>query len=573
MNHPSKILITPYGGSLVDLLVQGHEREELLKKANGYPYIHLTPRQLCDIELLAVGAFSPLDRFLGQADYQSVLHQMKLATGTIWPIPVTLSIKKEDLPINGDFITLRDAYNRILAVMTVEEVYRFDWHEEADKVYGTTDIKHPMVSEIVSWVNHSISGELRVLNLPQHDDFPELRFTPRQTRDRLDQMGNANVVAFQTRNPMHRVHEELTKHAARQVGGSLLIHPVVGLTNHGDVDHFTRVRIYKTLIEKYYNRQTLLSLLPLAMRMGGPREAVWHAIIRRNYGANHFIVGRDHASPGNDSRGNPFYGPYEAQELLTSVEEQIGVKMIPFEQMVYLKDEQRYEFASKAPEDANIEAISGTKVRNDYLNKGMPLPPWFTRPETAQILLETFPPRHKQGVCLWFTGLSSSGKTTISRHLVDRLREYGRVPTVLDGDVIRTHLSKGLGFSRKDRDTNILRIGFVASEIVKQNGVVITAAISPYRQARREARKMFRDGNFIEIFVDTPLEVCEQRDTKGFYAMARAGKIKNFTGIDDPYEVPVEPELHLETVDCLPEENAQRIIDYLLSAGFLLPSN
>jgi sulfate adenylyltransferase len=305
------------------------------------------------------------------------------------------------------------------------------------------------------------------------------------------------------------------------------------------------------------------------MRMGGPREAVWHAIIRRNYGANHLIVGRDHASPGNDSQGNPFYGPYEAQELLTSVEDRIGVKMIPFEQMVYLKNEERYEFASKAPKGANIEAISGTKVRNDYLNKGVPLPAWYTRPETAQILLETFPPRHKQGVCLWFTGLSSSGKTTISRHLVDRLREYGRVPTVLDGDVIRTHLSKGLGFSRKDRDTNILRIGFVASEIAKQNGVVITAAISPYRQARREARKMFRDGNFIEIFVDTPLEVCEQRDTKGFYAMARAGKIKNFTGIDDPYEAPVEPELHLETVDCLPEENAQRVINYLVSAGFI----
>ena len=569
MNYSFKNLITPYGGSLVNLLVKGSEREELLNKTREYPGIQLTPRQLCDIELLAVGAFSPLDRFMGQADYQSVLHQMKLANGTIWPIPVTLSIKKEDLPGNGDFITLRDAYNRILAVMTVEEVFRFYWREEAGKVYGTTDIKHPMVSEMISWGEQCISGELRVLNLPQHDDFPELRFTPRQTRDRLEQIGNPNVVAFQTRNPMHRVHEELTKHAARQVGGSLLIHPVVGLTNHGDVDHFTRVRIYKSLVDKYYDKYTLLSLLPLAMRMGGPREAVWHAIIRRNYGANHLIVGRDHASPGNDSQGNPFYGPYEAQELLTSVEDRIGVKMIPFEQMVYLKNEERYEFASKAPKGANIEAISGTKVRNDYLNKGVPLPAWYTRPETAQILLETFPPRHKQGVCLWFTGLSSSGKTTISRHLVDRLREYGRVPTVLDGDVIRTHLSKGLGFSRKDRDTNILRIGFVASEIAKQNGVVITAAISPYRQARREARKMFRDGNFIEIFVDTPLEVCEQRDTKGFYAMARAGKIKNFTGIDDPYEAPVEPELHLETVDCLPEENAQRVINYLVSAGFI----
>jgi sulfate adenylyltransferase len=565
----SKKLITPYGGSLVNLLIQSSKREELLEKAGGYTYIQLTPRQLFDLELLTVGAFSPLDRFMGQADYQNVLHQMKLVNGVVWPIPITLTIKKEDLHGTSDFITLRDAYNRFLAVMRIEEIYRFNWHEEAETVYETTDIKHPMISEMISWGDHCISGELRVLNLPQHDDFPELRMTPRQTRKRLEQMGNANVVAFQTRNPMHRVHEELTQHAARQVGGSLLIHPVVGLTNHGDVDHFTRVRIYKTLVDKYYDKQTLLSLLPLAMRMGGPREAVWHAIIRRNYGANHFIVGRDHASPGNDSQGKPFYGPYEAQELLTSFEENIGVKMIPFERMVYIKNEQRYEFASKAPEGAEIEVISGTKVRDEYLYKGVPLPAWFTRPETAQILLEAFPPRVKQGFCLWFTGLSGAGKTTISRHLVDRLREYGRVPTVLDGDVIRTHLSKGLGFNRKDRDTNILRIGFVASEIVKHNGNVITAAISPYRQARREARKMFREGSFIEIFVDTPLEVCEQRDTKGFYARARAGKIKNFTGIDDPYEVPIEPELHLRTVDCSPEANAQRIIDYLVSVGFI----
>lgn len=571
MARSSNNLIAPYGGTLVDLRVHDGERERFLIKAREYPAIQLTPRQIFDLELLAVGAFSPLDRFMGQDDYQSVLQQMKLVNGTIWPIPITFTIKKEDLPPSSEFLTLRDAYNRLLAVMQIEELYHYDWREEAKMVYGTSDIKHPMVSEMISWGDHCISGELHVLKLPQHDDFSELRLTPQQTRLRLEQMGSPNVVAFQTRNPMHRVHEELTKHAARQVGGSLLIHPVVGLTNHGDVDHFTRVHIYKTLVDKYYDNQTLLSLLPLAMRMGGPREAVWHAVIRRNYGANHFIVGRDHASPGNDSMGKPFYGPYEAQEMLTSVEDEIGVKMIPFEQMVYLKTEQRYEFASKVPDGRNIEAISGTKVRDEYLNKGIPLPAWFTRPETAQILLEAFPPRFKQGFCLWFTGLSGAGKTTISQHLVDRLREYGRVATVLDGDVIRTHLSKGLGFNRKDRDTNILRIGFVASEIVKHNGSVITAAISPYRQARQEARKMFGEGNFIEIFVDTPLEVCEQRDTKGFYALARAGKIKHFTGIDDPYEAPVEPELHLEAVDCPPEENAQRIIDYLLGVGFLLP--
>jgi sulfate adenylyltransferase len=309
------------------------------------------------------------------------------------------------------------------------------------------------------------------------------------------------------------------------------------------------------------------------MRMGGPREAVWHAIIRRNYGANHFIVGRDHAGPGVDSQGKPFYGPYDAQELLTKVEDQVGVKMVPFELVVYLPDEDRYELASKVPEGANIAMISGTQVREDYLAKGVPLPEWFTREESAQILLEAHPPRHKQGFCIWFTGLSGAGKSTIAKHLANMLQEYGRNPTVLDGDVVRTHLSKGLGFSKEDRDTNILRISFVAGEIVRHTGTVVCAAISPYRQARREARKMIPEGHFIEVFVDTPLEVCEARDVKGLYARARSGEIKNFTGIDDPYEEPIEPEVKVKTVGKAPKENARKIIDHLIGMGFLQEFN
>ena len=372
---------------------------------------------------------------------------------------------------------------------------------------------------------------------------------------------------------MHRVHEELTKRASQKIGGSLLIHPVVGMTKPGDVDHFTRVRIYKTLVENYYDHNTLLSLLPLAMRMGGPRETVWHAIIRRNYGANHFIVGRDHAGPGANSQGEPFYGPYDAQELLKRFEEEVGVRMVPFELVVYLTDEDRYELASSIPEGAKVAKISGTQVREDYLAKGIPLPTWFTRVESAQILLDAYPPRYKQGFCIWFTGLSGAGKSTIAKRLTNMLQEYGRNPTVLDGDVVRTHLSKGLGFSKEDRDTNILRISFVAGEIVRHSGSVVCAAISPYRQARREARKMFTEEHFIEVFVDTPLAVCEERDVKGLYARARAGEIRNFTGIDDPYEAPIEPEIVLETVEVSPKENAQIIIDYLLKKGFLQPFN
>ncbi len=573
MAEKSNLLITPYGGELINLVVEGDAREELIKKAGTFPTVRLTPRQMHDLELLAVGGFSPLDRFMGQDDYQSVLDEMTLADGTVWPIPVTLTIDKEDLPDQADWVTLRDVHNQIIAVMRLEEIFRFNWKDEAQKVYGTTDLKHPIVSEMAGWGDLCLSGELKVVNLPAYDDFAELRLTPAETRAKLEEMGNANVVAFQTRNPMHRVHEELTKRASKQIGGSLLIHPVVGMTKPGDVDHYTRVRIYKALVDNYYDNDTLLSLLPLAMRMGGPREAVWHAIIRRNYGANHFIVGRDHAGPGNDSEGKPFYGPYDAQELLKSVEKQVGVKMVPFELVVYLPDEDRYELASEVPEGTKVAQISGTQVRDDYLAKGIALPEWFTRKESAQILLDSYPPRHKQGFCIWFTGLSGAGKSTIAKHLTSMLQEYGRNPTVLDGDVVRTHLSKGLGFSKEDRDTNILRISFVAGEIVRHTGTVICAAISPYRQARREARKMVPEGHFLEVFVDTPLEVCEQRDIKGLYARARAGELKNFTGIDDPYEAPIEPEVHVSTVGKTPKQNAREIIDYLINSGYLVEFN
>ena len=573
MVQKSNLLISPYGGCLVDLVVKGDQREDLLKSAGSYPTIRLTPRQTHDLELLAVGAFSPLDRFMGQADYQSVLTEMSLADGTVWPIPITLTIEKESLPEQAEWVTLRDVHNQIMAVMRLEEVFRFNWKDEAEQVYGTLDLKHPLVSEMAGWGDLCISGELKVLSLPTYDDFVELRLTPAETRVTLEKMGNANVVAFQTRNPMHRVHEELTKRASQQIGGSLLIHPVVGLTKPGDVDHYTRVRIYKTLVENYYDDNTLLSLLPLAMRMGGPREGVWHAIIRRNYGANHFIVGRDHAGPGNDSSGQPFYGPYDAQELLTSVEKDVGVKMVPFEMMVYLPEENLYELASQVPEGTNIAMISGTQVRDDYLAKGIPLPEWFTRKESAQILLEAHPARHKQGFCIWFTGLSGAGKSTIAKRLTNMLQEYGRNPTVLDGDVVRTHLSKGLGFSKEDRDINILRISFVAGEIVRHSGTVICAAISPFRQARREARKMVPEGRFIQVYVDTPLAVCEARDIKGLYALARSGEIKNFTGIDDPYEEPVDAEIHLHTVGKTPTENAREIVDYLINVGYLQEFN
>jgi sulfate adenylyltransferase len=567
-------LISPYGGSLVDLLVSGEERQEMLERSRRLPSVQISARSLCDLELLATGAFSPLNRFMCRKDYERVLTEMRLSDGTLFPIPVALPVDENALPTWGEQITLCDARNNTIAVMQIEEVYHWDAQREARLVLGTTDPRHPLMSEMHRWGKVYVSGELKVLDLPKYYDFVELRRTPAQVRSRLEEMGHANVVAFQTRNPMHRIHEELTKRAAEEVDGSLLIHPVVGMTKPGDVDHYTRVRGYRALVENFYDaNRTFLSLLPLAMRMAGPREALWHAIIRRNHGANYFIIGRDHAGPGNDSHGRPFYGPYEAQLMMAQYADEIGVKPIEFKELVFLADDERYEEVTKVPEGTRIFSISGTQVREDYLAKGRPLPEWFTRPPVAEILQQMYPPRHKQGACIWFTGLSGSGKSTTAEILTSLLLERGRQVTLLDGDVVRTHLSKGLGFSPEDRDTNILRIGFVAGEIARHGGTVICAAISPYRSTRNEARKMVGEERFIEVFVDTPIDVCEQRDVKGLYARARRGQITGFTGVDDPYEAPINPEITLDTVGFSAEDNAHKIIDYLEERGFIQPDN
>ncbi len=563
-------LIAPYGDVLVNLLVSPEDAPAVKAHASTLPSIQVSERVVCDLELLASGAFSPLDRFMGQEDYQHVLDEMRLSSGHIFPIPVVLPVEPNpDIQVGQD-IALRNAKNELLAVMTVEEMYPWDREETAQKVFGSTDLRHPLVAEMHRWGPLNISGRLRVLQMPSHYDFRELRLTPAETRARLETYGHTNVVAFQTRNPLHRVHEELTKRAAQEVDGVLLLHPVVGMTKPGDVDHFTRVRTYKALADRYYDKdRILLALLPLAMRMGGPREALWHAVIRRNYGANFLIVGRDHAGPGNDSTGKPFYGPYDAQELVSQYEDELGVKMVPFRQFVYLPDEDRYEEVSRIAADTQTADISGTQVREEYLNNGRQLPDWFTRPEVAEILSESYPPRHKQGVCIWFTGLSGAGKSTTAEVLTELLLQEGRQVTVLDGDVVRTHLSKGLGFSKEDRDINIRRIGYVAAEIVRHGGTVVCAAVSPYRATRNDVRSMTGTDHFVEVFVDTPLEVCEERDLKGLYAKARRGELTGFTGIDDPYEEPLSPEITLDTVGQTAEDNARAIIEYLRSRGLL----
>ena len=573
MKTQTNKLISPYGGKLVDLLTPAEELPDLKALASDLPTIRISERSVCDLELLATGAFSPLETFMGEEDYQRVLAEMRLKDGHLFPIPITLPV--EPVPHIGldQKITLCNAKNELLAVMTIEEIYEWDLREAAESVFKSQDVRHPLVAEMHRWGKLYISGRLQILQLPKHYDFQDIRLTAQQTRQRLEELDCNNVVAFQTRNPLHRVHEELIKRATEESDGTLLLHPVVGMTKPGDVDHYTRVRTYRALAAHYYDpKRVLLALLPLAMRLAGPREAVWHALIRRNFGANHLIVGRDHASPGVDSTGKPFYGPYDAQELMEQFSEELGVTLVPFREFVYLPDEDRYEEVSKVKAGTQTASLSGTQVREQYLNAGKRIPEWFTRPEVADILSETHPPRHRQGVCIWFTGFSGSGKSTTAEVLIALLPEHGRQVTLLDGDVVRTHLSKGLGFSKEDRDTNIRRIGFVASEIVRHGGTVICAAVSPYRATRNEVRSLMPD-HFVEVFVDTPLEVCEDRDTKGMYAKARRGEIQGFTGVDDPYEAPENPEIVLDTVDGQPEENASRIIDYLKDKDFLRPGS
>jgi sulfate adenylyltransferase len=564
-------LNTPYGGALVDLLVDDARAAEMKASAKDHASLTLDERALCDLELLAIGGFSPLKGFLGKADYERVVAEMRLANGTLWPLPVTLPVSPGDGIALGKPLALRDIYGNLLAFLHVEEFYTYDKANEARSAYGSTDKKHPSVAYLERQASHYAAGRLEVIRTPPHYDFAELRRTPAQLRDRFTGLGWTRVVAFQTRDPLHRAHEELTKRAAEQIEGGLLIHPVVGVTRPGDVDHFTRVRCYRALVDNYYEPgSVVLNLLPLAMRMAGPREVLLHAIIRRNHGCTHFIVGRDHAGPGVDSAGKPFYAPYAAQESMAQHQAEIGMQMVDFKPMVYLPDADRYSPIDEVPPGIRTADISGTEVREKYLAKGLQLPEWFSRPAVAEILNETSPPRFRQGLTIWFTGLSGSGKSTVAHALVERLAEFGRNVSFLDGDEIRTHLSKGLSFSKEDRDENINRVGYVAGLVAQHGGTTLCAVISPYRGPRDNARK-YSKGNFVEVFCDTPIDVCEERDVKGFYAKARAGQIKGFTGVDDPYEAPLNPEVTLDTSKLSVQECVDTIIGKLTMLGYILP--
>jgi sulfate adenylyltransferase len=567
-------LIAPHGGELINLILNREQAAETKAASRDFPSWDLTPRQICDLEMLLTGGFSPLTGFMNKADYESVCSDMRLSSGVLWPIPITLDVTEafaKTLQPGSTKVALRDAEGVMIAILHVEEVWQPDRQAEGKAVFNTTSIAHPGVAYLINrshpWY---VGGRLQGLQLPSHYDFKTLRQTPAELRAEFASAGWRRIVAFQTRNPMHRAHVELTFRAAKQVEASLLIHPVVGMTKPGDVDYFTRVRCYQLLVGKYPASTAKLALVPFAMRMGGPREAVWHALIRKNHGCTHLIVGRDHAGPGKDTDGKPFYGPYEAQELFAKHEEEIGVTQVPFQMMVYLEDKDKYFPANEVPKDARVLDLSGTELRN-RLNEGRDIPSWFTYPEVATELRRSFPPRHKQGLTIFFSGLSGSGKSTIANVLMTKFLEVGGRPvTMLDGDLVRKHLSSELGFSKEHRDINIRRIGYVASEITKNGGIAICAPIAPYDLTRKDVRALIEPvGGFILVHLSTSVDVCEGRDRKGLYAKARAGILKEFTGISDPYEEPTDAEVRINTAELSPEESAQEIILHLEREGFI----
>ncbi|KAL1305975.1 hypothetical protein AAFC00_004111 [Neodothiora populina] len=567
----------PHGGILKDLIARdAPRRAELAAEAEKLPAIVLNERQLCDLELILNGGFSPLEGFMNQKDYEGVVANNRLSDGNLFSMPICLDVHKniidEVSAKPGARIALRDFRDdRNLAIITVEDIYQPDKHREAELVFGADDLAHPAVKYLHETAgDYQIGGKLDAIDRLMHYDYVALRYTPAELRLHFDKLGWSRVVAFQTRNPMHRAHRELTVRAARDRQANVLIHPVVGLTKPGDIDHFTRVRVYQALLPRYPNGMAVLGLLGLAMRMGGPREALWHAIIRKNHGATHFIIGRDHAGPGKNSQGKDFYGPYDAQDLVEKYRDELGIEVVPFQQMTYLPDSDIYMPVDQVPAGTKTLDISGTELRR-RLRTGAHIPEWFSYPEVVRVLRESHPPRNKQGFTVFLTGYTNSGKDAIARALNVTLNQQGgRSVSLLLGENVRHELSQELGFSKEDRNRNVARIGFVASELTRAGAAVIAAPIAPYVESRKAAQEVVeKHGSFYLVHVATPLEYCEKTDRRGIYAKARAGEIKGFTGVDAPYEAPSNARLTVDISKTSVRTAVHQIILLLEAEGLL----
>ena len=559
--------------NLVNLLVSEKQQIILKKLSSSMPDVILNDRQICDFELLTTGVFSPLKGFMKQIDYESVLDRMRLEKGELWPVPICLDIQ-ETLALTleaGQSVALRDPEGFLLGIMNIENVWPLDVEKEALAIYGTLDKSHPGVDYLYNKSGkYYIGGEVQALNLPIHPDFKQIRNTPAEVRKIFSKLGWKRIVGFQTRQPIHRPQFEMTIQAMQKARANLLLLPIAGVTKPGDFDHFTRMRCYQKVAAHYPPDSYVLNLLPLAMRMAGPREAILHMIIGKNFGCTHFVIGHDHASPGNGSSNKPFYKYDEAMKLANNAHKEIGVEIITFEEMVYLPFEDEYKIANKVPKNTDTISFTGTDIQK-RIRSGKKVPDWATFPEVIHELQKSYPPPLKQGFTVFCTGLSGAGKSTIANILYSKFLEIGTRPvTLLDGDIVRRNLSSELNFSKEHRDINVKRIGFVAAEITKNRGIAICAPIAPYEKTRKKIRESIEaHGGFFEVHVSTPITECEKRDRKGMYAKARAGLLKGFTGVDDPYEDPSNPELKINTTNLTPEEAAQEVLLYISQKGFI----
>jgi len=538
-------LIAPYGGTLVNLIDPARS-EALKQEALGLPSLDLDWRQQCELEMLMSGAYSPLAGFMTRAQCVQVATEMKLDDGTFWPLPVTLGsrqkIAAELKP--GDRVALRDGEGFMLAVLTVSDAWRDgdSWH---------------------------LGGRVEGASLPPHPDFASLRATPAELRALLARRGWRRVIAWQAHHPMHRAQFEFCLKSAIENEANLLLHPQVG----GDITdapgYFGLVRSFLAIRERFPAATTQLSLLPAPPREASACALLLRAIVARNYGCSLLIAGGEHQADGNCRRGEDLAPPH-ADLPVAELVGKIGVQLIAYPRMVYVEDRAEHLPESNAPANARLLTLSGEEFQR-RMRAGLKIPDWYSFPEVLSELHRQSPPRERQGFTVFFTGLSGSGKSTLARALTARLMEMGgRSVTLLDGDIVRRHLSSELGFSKAHRDINVRRIGFVAAEITKNRGIAICAPIAPYRLTRRDVRAMIEAvGGFVEIHVATPIETCESRDRKGLYAKARAGLIPEFTGVSDPYEVPENPELAIDTTHLGIDEAVQQVLLKLEHEGYL----
>ncbi len=561
----------------VNLLVDSEVADDLKLRSEHFPTITLNKRQLCDLEMLINGAMSPLCGYMDEHTYNCVLKNNRLPDQQLWPMPIVLDVSTDiaaRLKI-GDKIALRDAEGFMPAVLTLSDIWPADKKKEADAIYGTLSESHPGVDYLINQSQAIyLGGNVEGIEAPSHFDFENFWSSPQKLRKQFQQRGWKNVIAFQTSQPIHKVQQHIILQAARESQAHILIHPTVGITKPGDLDYYARVHCYQAVQKYFPDNLATMSLLPLAMRMAGPKEALWHAIINKNYGCSHILIGPDHASPPPLSAENShdkFYAQNAAQDYVRQYEHELGIKVMVTEEHRYVAQQQKFlPLSSIKKDELSSEMLSYLDLKS-YLHNNKNIPSWFTFPEVLKALSKAYPARCRQGITLFFTGLSGSGKSTLAKIIYAKMIELGTRPvTLLDGDIVRHNLSSELGFSKHDRNINIRRISFVANEISKNGGMAICAPIAPYNKMRQHARHLIeRYGAYIEIHISTPLEICEARDRKGLYAMARKGLIAEFTGISDPYERPESPELRIDTTHLSPMEAAQEIYLYLFKEGYI----